>query len=272
MLALYPKRLLRFALLCTGLIVCIIFVIAFQMGGNPAVWVFLGLFGVAALLISSSSAAMQEHTRELNRLYEQLDAEGFVRDYSCHLGQKLPNQDTSLMVRMHLSNAYVALGRFEEAKKVLQDFTPIKKKEEAQLLSEFAITSNLCYCAEQEGDREEARVYLDRLHELKNRLEKIQETKPENKRMRFSSLLNEQCMQYLETGKADVSVLKDQVQPGNRQLLPRVTTALWIAKAYLSEDNKKEAEKLLERIVKLAPHLHPGQEAKAMLESMRKGA
>ena len=272
MLALYPKRLLRFALLCAALVLCVVFVIVFRRGGNPVVWAFLGLFGAAELLVFSSNAAMQEHSRELNRLYEQLDAEGFVRDYSRHLGQKLPNRDTELMVRMHLSNAYVALGRFDEAKKVLKDYAPGQKKEESRLLSEFAATSNLCYCAEQEGNREEAGRYLDRLHDLKSRLEKIQEGKPENRRMRFSTLLNEQCMKYLETGKADVSVLKDQVQPGNRQLLPRVTTALWIARAYLSEDNKKEAEKLLERIVKLAPHLYPGKEAKALLESMGKSA
>ena len=106
------------------------------------------------------------------------------------------------------------------------------------MLSRFAIMSNLCYCAEQEGNKEKAREALNELLEVRTRLEEIQKSKPENKRMTFSTLLNEQCLKYLETGKADSDVLKNQIQVNNRQLLPRVTTALWIAKAYLSENNK----------------------------------
>ena len=112
---------------------------------------------------------MQEHSRELQRLYDQLDAEGFVRDYSAHLAQKVPNQDTALMVRMHLSNAYAALGEFDKAISILAEF-PFKdgKKEEGNLLSRFAIASNLCYCAEQKGDLEEAQRRLDELLALRD--------------------------------------------------------------------------------------------------------
>lgn len=84
-------------------------------------------------------------------------------------------------------------------------------------------------------------------------------------RMAFSSELNDQCMALLTTGKADIEKLKTQVQQNNTQQLHRVTTSLWIARAYLAEQNRREAETLLEKIVKLAPDLYPGKEAARLL-------
>lgn len=65
------------------------------------------------------------------------------------------------MVRLHLTNAYAAQGRFDEAMKLLTS-TPIRacKKPEQTLMNRFAITSNLCYCAEQMGDLDTAKNTL----------------------------------------------------------------------------------------------------------------
>ena len=50
------------------------------------------------------------------------------------------------------------------------------KKPEQALMSRFAVTSNnLCYCAEQMGDLDAAKKYLDELHGYKKQLEAIQE-------------------------------------------------------------------------------------------------
>ena len=268
MLALYPKRLRQFILLSVLLVVVIAAILVLNRAANPAVWILMGFIGLCGLLVSCSNAAMKEHQAGLSRLYDQLDAEGFIRDYSVHLTQKVLSQDTALMVRMHLSNAYASLGRFEEAEKVLLDF-PVKekKKEEATLFTRCAITSNLCYCAEQKQDRERAQRYLDELLALRKRLEEIQLTKPQSKRMVFSTELNEQCMRYLKEGKADSKALTAQVK-GSRQQLPKVTSSLWLARAYLSEGNREEAEKLLRRIVELAPALYPGKAAAQMLKEL----
>ena len=176
MLALYPKRLRLFALLSILLIAVIAALILLNPAANPVVWIILGVFGVLALLVSESNAAMQDHQRELARLYNQLDAEGFVQDYSRHLQNKTFTQDTAVMVRMHLSNAYVALGEFDKAAEVLTSFTlKEEKKEEKTLLLRFAMSSNLCYIAEQKEDIAEAQRRLDDLLQLKARLEKLQE-------------------------------------------------------------------------------------------------
>ena len=118
------------------------------------------------------------------------------------------------------------------------------------------------------NDLPAAKAYLSRLLTIKKQLEEMQKSKPEKKRMVFSSALNEQCVRFLETGKADVEFLKSHVQANNTQQLHKVTTSLWIARAYLAENNRREAEKLLRRIAELAPHLHPGRCAKELLDQL----
>ena len=75
-------------------------------------------------------------------------------------------------------------------------------------------------------------------------------------------------MKLLSTGKCDVQALKTQVQSNNTQQLHRITTSLWIARAYLAEQNRREAENILQQIVKLAPDLYPGREAARMLAEL----
>ena len=43
---------------------------------------------------------------------------------------------------------------------------------------------------------------------------------------------------------------------------------LWIARAYLAEQNRREAENILQQIVKLAPDLYPGREAARLLAEL----
>ena len=171
-------------------------------------------------------------------------------------------------MRLHTSNAYCALGRFDEAIALLSAFTvkPTKNAED-DLLSRFAIVSNLCYCAEQKNDLPAARQYMDELLALKAKLEAMQASKPEKKRMVFSTELNEQCLSFLSTGKADVGVLQRLVQ-SNTQQLHKITISLWIARVYLSENNRREGEKLLAQIVKLAPDLYPGKVAAQLLAGL----
>ena len=224
-----------------------------------------GLFIAAAQYINAANA----HNRQLNRLYNQLDVDGFLKEYEPHLTQSPKNPQLYIMIRMHLSNAYTAQGRFEDAINLLTS-TPIKecKKHEQTLMNRFAVTSNLCYCAEQMGDLDAAKKYLDELHGYKKELEEIQQTKKPKQRMAFSCALNDQCMQLLSTGKCDIQALKTQVQQNNTQQLHRVTTSLWIARAYLAEQNRREAENILQQIVKLAPDLYPGREAARMLAEL----
>lgn len=224
-----------------------------------------GLFIAAAQYINAANA----HSRQLNRLYNQLDVDGFLKEYEPHLQQNPKNPNLYIMVRMHLSNAYVAQGRFDEAMKLLTS-TPVKegKKLEQTLMNRFAVTSNLCYCAEQMGDLAAAKKYLDELHGYKKELEEIQKTKKPKQRMAFSCELNDQCMKLLSDGKCDIQALKTQVQNNNTQQLHRITTSLWIARAYLAEQNRREAENILQQIVKLAPDLYPGREAARLLAEL----
>lgn len=102
--------------------------------------------------------AANTHSRQLNRLYNQLDVDGFLKEYEPHLQQNPKNPNLYMMVRLHLSNAYAAQGRFADAMKLLAA-TEIRegKKPEQALMSRFAVTSNLCYCAEQMGDLDAAK-------------------------------------------------------------------------------------------------------------------
>ena len=86
--------------------------------------------------------------------------------------------------------------------------------------------------------------------------------------MVFSTELNEQCMQYLKTGKADVEKLKAITRQNQSQQLQRITSSLWVARADLAENNRREAQSILEQIVKLAPNLYPGKVAAEMLAAL----
>ena len=268
MLTLFPKfkkRLILLEILYVALMVALYFL---KPGTSPIALVILLIFGAVMLAAAQYINAAKAHNLQLNRLYNQLDVEGFLKEYEVHLSQKPRNANLYTMVRMHISNAYAAQGRFEDAMKLLSSIEVKEgKKPEEALLSRYAIVSNLCYCAEQTGDIPTAKTYLDQLHQLKKQLEAIQESKPEKQRMAFSCELNDQCMALLTTGKADVEALKAQIKD-NTQQLHRVTASVWVARAELAEQNRSEAEALLEKIVKLAPDLYPGKEAARLLASL----
>ena len=90
---------------------------------------------------------------------------------------------------------------------------------------------------------------------------------PLKKRMNFNTELNEQCYAYLTGGKVDIEALKNLVK-NNAQQLHKITISLWVARAELSANNRREAEKLLEQIVKLAPDLYPGKVASQLLTGL----
>ena len=73
------------------------------------------LFIAAAQYINAANT----HSRQLNRLYNQLDVDGFLKEYEPHLHQNPKNPNPYMMVRLHLSNAYAAQGRFDDAMKLL---------------------------------------------------------------------------------------------------------------------------------------------------------
>lgn len=269
MLSLYPKYKNRLMLIAGVYLGAFALLYMLKPGMNPIIFLLVLLFGLLVLVFSQVLNAANMHTRELNRLYNELDAEGFLRDYMPHLSVNLRSANLYLMVRLHISNAYVALGRFDDAVKLLSSLEIREDKPEKMLIYRFAVVSNLCYCYEQKNDVEASQKYLDELLDLKKQLDALQEKKPPKKRMAFNTTLNEQCLHFLKTGKADIDVLRTQVQQNNTQQLHRITTSLWIARAMLAEQSRRrEAENILNQIVKLAPHLYPGKAAQALLDEM----
>ena len=261
----YKKRmLLNVALWIAFLAVSIIL----YPGIPQFVVMIAAVLGTLVLMFFQAMNATNRHNILLNVLYNELDADRFLRLYEPLLHVPVKSSQLYLMVRLHLSNAYVAQGRFEDAIALLKATEIKQDKPENMLLTRFAITSNLCYCAEQMNDLAAAQKHLDDLLAIKAQLEEMQKSKPEKKRMVFSTGLNEQCMAFLKTGKADIEFLKTQIQPNNNQQLHRITTSLWIARAYLAENNRREAEKLLKRIVELAPSLYPGKAARELLDQL----
>ena len=243
MLTLFPKFKTRL-ILFEGLFVALMAALyLLKPTMNPIAMILMLIVGCLFIAAAQYINAANTHSRQLNRLYNQLDVDGFLKEYEPHLQQNPKNPNLYMMVRLHLSNAYA-------------------------LMSRFAVTSNLCYCAEQMGDLDAAKKYLDELHGYKKQLEAIQETKKPKQRMAFSCELNDQCMKLLSTGKCDIQALKTQVQQNNTQQLHRITTSLWIARAYLAEQNRREAENILQQIVKLAPDLYPGREAARLLAEL----
>jgi len=268
MIQLFPRLKNRVLLICACYLAVIGVYVALNRGTNPIIPLLIALIGVVIVFVTQSINAANAHAQILSRLYNHLDVDGFLRSYMPFLDLKLKRPSMMLMLRLHVSNAYCAQGRFDEAEALLKsiDLTPGKKHED-DLLSRFAIVSNLCYCAEQKDDLEKARQYMDELLALRSELEALQSAKPEKKRMAFNTELNEQCFKFMTTGKADISALKALVQ-NNTQQLHRITISLWIARAYLAENNRREAEKLLEQIVKLAPDLYPGKVAQSLLNGL----
>lgn len=268
MIHLFPK--LRNEMILSGAILLgmIAMLILFFPGSNPLFILLFGLVGAAAILFVQYTKAINKHQQLLGILYNQLDAEGFLRVYAPLLDKEVKDKNVSLTIHLHMSNAYCALGRFDEARALLQRMKPVPgKKPENELLTRFAIVSNLCYCAEQQNDIETAKKHLDELLSIRKKLEAMQESKPEKKRMAFSTELNEQCYALLTGGKVNIETLKDQVQRSSQQL-HRVTTSLWVARADLAANNRKEAESILNQIIKLAPHLYPGQVASELLAQL----
>lgn len=268
MIQLFPKFKNRMLLICACYLALVGVYVALNPSQHPLIPLAIAVVGVLVVIVSQSLNAANAHAQMLARLYNHLDVDGFLKSYQPLLELKLKNQSLALMVRLHTSNAYCAQGRFDEAEDLLKSITitPGKKHEE-DLLSKFAVVSNLCYCAEQKNDLEKAQKYMDELLALKAELESLQIAKPEKKKMVFNTELNEQCLKFLTTGKADISLLKGLVQ-NNTQQLHRITISLWIARAYLSENNRREAEKILDQIIKLAPDLYPGIVAKQLLTGL----
>ena len=187
MLTLFPKFKTRL-MLFEGLFV-VLMVALYLLKPTTSLIALILMLIVGCLFIAAAQYinAANAHSRQLNRLYNQLDVDGFLKEYEPHLQQNPKNPNLYMMVRLHLSNAYTAQGRFEDAMKLLSSM-PVKegKKPEQTLMNRFAVTSNLCYCAEQMGDLAAAKKYLDELHGYKAQLEEIQKTKKPKERMAFS--------------------------------------------------------------------------------------
>ena len=272
MLSLFPALRRRTQLMCAGYLAFIVLLLFVNRGVNPLVLCALAAIGLVFLILMQLSNATKAHSLLLARLYHQLDVEGFLREYEPMLAVPLRKNNLYLMVRLHISNAYCALGRFDDAAALLKSVEIREDKPEQMLIARFAVASNLCYCAEQQGDLKAAETYLLELRECKRQLDEMQRKKPEKKRAKFYIDFNEQCYRILSGEKADIEPLRAQVQQQNTQQLHRITTSLWIARAYLAEDNRSEAERLLRKIAKIAPDLYPGKAAKALLDGLSKRA
>lgn len=268
MIHLFPKRKNRMYLICACYIALVGAYLALNPAANLLPVLLLALVGLAVVVFSQYLTAFNMHSQLLSRLYDHLNVDGFLKEYEPLLKLPVKNQNIALSVHLHASNAYCAQGRFDDAIELLSSFTvqPGKNKEE-DLLSRFAIVSNLCYCAEQKNDLETAKQYMNELLALRKQLEAMQTNKPEKKRMVFNTELNEQCLKFLTTGKADIETLRKLVK-SNTQQLHKITISLWVARAELAVNNRREGEKILEQIVKLAPDLYPGKVASQILHGL----
>ncbi len=268
MIHLFPKRKNRMYLICACYIALVGAYLALNPAANLLPILLLALVGLAVVVFSQYLTAFNMHSQLLSRLYDHLNVDGFLKEYEPLLKLPVKNQNIALSVHLHASNAYCAQGRFDDAIELLSSFTvqPGKNKEE-DLLSRFAIVSNLCYCAEQKNDLETAKQYMNELLALRKQLEAMQTNKPEKKRMVFNTELNEQCLKFLTTGKADIETLRKLVK-SNTQQLHKITISLWVARAELAVNNRREGEKILEQIVKLAPDLYPGKVASQILHGL----
>ncbi|MBR5288258.1 MAG: hypothetical protein IKU34_06670 [Clostridia bacterium] len=254
------------------LYMALVFLLGFLGQTGIIALILFALVGIVVIVVSQYSNANKAHEALLGKLYNNMDAEGFIKDYEPLLGVDVKHPNLYMMIRLHLSNAYCALGRFDDAIDLLSAIPfPPQKKEEADLIARYTVSSNLCYCALLKHDVPAAQRYMNDTIAYKKRLEAIQETKPKMQRMVFSNLLNEQCLMLLTSGKCDAVLLRDKVQVHNTQMLHRVTTGMWIARALLADNNRREAVELFERIAKVAGHLHVGQEAKAILAGLPGG-
>lgn len=269
MIQLFPKLRSRM-LLGLGIVLALAAVLLILYPGAslllPAVVVLLG---AALVFFFGYTQAVTTHNNLLGVLYNRLDADSFVKAYEPLTEIRVRNPNVRLMVRLHLSNAYCALGRFDDAAALLSSIdTAIGKKPEAQLLSRFAVVSNLCYFALQKGDAGEAKRQLDELTAVRKQLEALQQQKPEKKRIAFSTALNEQCYALLTGGKVDPDQLRTQVRSSSGHPLQQLSASLWVARAYLARNKNSEAVKLLEQLVSLAPALHPGRAAAKLLDEL----
>lgn len=268
MIQLFPKRQKRMLLICACYIALLGVYLALNPAANALPIVLIASVGLIIVIFSQYLTAYNMHSQLLSRLYDQLNVDGFLRDYEPMLKIPVKNPNIALSVRLHTSNAYCAQGRFDDAIALLTAFTlQPGKNEEENLLSRFAVVSNLCYCAEQKNDLDMAKKYMSELLDLKKKLEALQPGKPEKKRMVFSTELNEQCLKFMETGKADIEVLRSLVK-SNQQQLHKIILSLWVARAELAANNRREGEKILEQIIKLAPDLYPGKVAKQLLTGL----
>lgn len=247
----------------------LVFLLGFLGQTSILVLALFALAGLVFVTLSQYSNANKAHEALLAILYNNMDAEGFIREYEKMLSYDVKHPNLYMMIRLHLSNAYCALGRFDEAIALLSsiEFKP-QKKEEADLIARYTVASNLCYCALLRKDVDAAETYMKDTEGYKKRLDAIQQAKPEMQRMVFNNTLNEQCLRLLKTGKCDAVQLRDKVQVQNTQTLHRMTTGLWIARALLADNNRREAEAILEKIAKVASHLYIGKEARALLSGL----
>ena len=261
--AIRKRLMIMLAMYAAGLGILLIFVPEQTRG----MMLILAVFALLAVLFSAGKQAQQENDRRIRMLYNELNCEGFIREYEPLLQKADQTPSLSLMVRMHLSNAYMAMGRFEDAMKILREAPVTGKKEEARLLSRFAAASNISLCYEQQGKVQEAEKAMKELLDLKGQLERIQETKPMQQRMVYNTTLNEECLKLLKEGKCDVEKIKE-LRSG-AQMLQRLTLSLWIANAYIADGRIREAREMLENVQKVGGHLYLGKEASRMLLELK---
>ncbi len=236
---------------------------------NIPVLLLISLAGFTAIIAVHYAHASRAHEALLGKLYNSMDAEGFIRDYEPLLSIDVKHPALSMAIRLHLSDAYCALGRFDDAAALLSSISfPSEKQEEADLIARCTVLSSLCACALLKGDVPAAQRSMDDMLSCKQRLDAAGATAPQMQRLSLSILLNQQCLALLTTGRCDASVLRGKVHAKNTQMLHRVTTGLWIARALLADNNPREAKELLEKIAKVAGHLFAGREAKALLLSL----
>ena len=92
MLTLFPKfkkRLILFEILYVALMV-VLYIL--KPGANSIAMLLMLLVGALLIAAAQYINAVNAHNRQLNRLYNQLDVEGFLKEYEPHLKQNPSNE------------------------------------------------------------------------------------------------------------------------------------------------------------------------------------
>ena len=96
MIHLFPKRKNRMYLICACYIALVGVYFALNRGVNPIPVLLIALVGLGIVIFSQYLTAFNMHSQLLAKLYEQMDIDGFLRQYEPMLALNVKNANVRL--------------------------------------------------------------------------------------------------------------------------------------------------------------------------------